>query len=210
MGKIEVRGYAEKEVNYDLVEVTIIFKAKEKTVARASEEVIKQSEVFLKRLKDKGINVDEIHFQGDSIDESHSYREEQFSIGKRTIQLLFPFNMDFMNYIMELIRNHGGDVEYETDYKLSVQEALHIELRKEAMLDAKKKAEDIATTLGMKVISLKTATLSTFYGGCDMLNIMKMSDDEDCDYCDEDYLSNDMHAAVIKESETINTVWIIE
>ena len=38
MAKIEVRGYAEKEVNCDLVEVTVTFKAKEKTVARASEE----------------------------------------------------------------------------------------------------------------------------------------------------------------------------
>ena len=51
MGKIEVRGYAEKEVNCDLMEITVTFKAKEKTVARASEEVMKQSEVFLKKLK---------------------------------------------------------------------------------------------------------------------------------------------------------------
>ena len=210
MAKIEVRGYAEKEVNCDLVEVTVTFKAKEKTVARASEEVMKQSEVFLKRLKGKGINVDEIHFQEDSIDESRSYREEQFTIAKRTIQMIFPFAMDFMNYIMELIQNHGGDVEYETEYRLSMQEELHVELRNEAMLDAKKKAEDIATTLGMSVVSLKTATLSNYYGGNDMLNIMKLSDDEDCDYCDEEYLSNDLRSAVVKESEAIHTVWIIE
>ena len=91
-----------------------------------------------------------------------------------------------------------------------MQEELHVELRNEAMLDAKKKAEDIATTLGMSVVSLKTATLSNYYGGNDMLNIMKLSDDEDCDYCDEEYLSNDLQSAVVKESETIHTVWIIE
>lgn len=210
MGKIEVRGYAEKEVNCDLMEITVTFKAKEKTVARASEEVMKQSEVFLKKLKDKGINVGEIHFQGDSVDESRSYRDEQFTLAKRTIQMIFPFAMDFMNFIMELIQNHGGDVEYETEYKLSTQEDLHIELRKEAMLDAKKKAEDIAASLGMKVVSLKTATLSNYYDGSDMLNIMKLSDDEECDYCDDEYLSNDMQSALIKEAETIHTVWNIE
>ena len=54
MGEITVRGYAEKEINYDLVALTITFRAREKTVGRATQEVMKQCDDFLKALCGKG------------------------------------------------------------------------------------------------------------------------------------------------------------
>lgn len=51
MGKITVIGQAEREVSYDQVTISIIFKAHEKTATRASEMVMRQCEDFLAALK---------------------------------------------------------------------------------------------------------------------------------------------------------------
>ena len=47
MGKITVQGYAEQEVNYDLVKIEITFRAKEKTSARANNPARKYMVFFL-------------------------------------------------------------------------------------------------------------------------------------------------------------------
>lgn len=210
MGKIEVRGYAEREVNYDITEINITFTAKERAASRASEEVMKQSELFLGKLRDKGVKLENIYFKGDSIDNSYPMREEQFAIAERKIQLVISFNMNFMNYIMELTQKYDGDVEYDVKFRLSEPEKIHVELRKEAMLDAKKKAEGIASVLGKRVVALKSANMSNYNKDFNIPKLMKLSEDQNLGYCGATYLSDEMQASVSKESEYIDTVWIIE
>ena len=209
MGKIEVRGFAEKEVNYDVTEINITFMAKEKTASRAAEGVLKQSEMFLGKLRDKGVKLENLYFQGDSVDNSYPMREEQFAIAERKIQLVIPFNMAFMNYIMELTQKYDGDVEYDVKFRLSEPEKIHVELRKEAMLDAKKKAEGIAAVLGKRVVALKSANMNNYNKVFNIPSIMRLSEDVEYCGCASPYLSDEMQASVSKESEYIDTVWII-
>ena len=52
MGKIEVRGNAERTVDYDLMKIKIDFHAKEETPDKASKKVMRECEEFLAKLKE--------------------------------------------------------------------------------------------------------------------------------------------------------------
>ena len=131
MGEITVRGYAEKEINYDLVALTITFRAREKTVGRATQEVMKQCDDFLKALCEKGVKVEELNLESDSIDSYHG-REQGIKSTERTIKVTIPFRMKFMNFIMNLIQEQSGDIDYQTEFCLSDPKKIHEELLKEA------------------------------------------------------------------------------
>ena len=210
MGKITVQGYAEQEVSYDLVKIEITFRAKEKTSARAAQEIMNQCESFLKELKRKGINPEEIHLEDDSVRNSYMAREETCITGARKIQLTIPFHMEFMNSVMEQIQTHQGNVDYNTEFCLSDPEAIHEQLLGRAVLDAKKKADAVAAALGQKVIALKTAE-PTINGKPErLLDYLKLSCDSVDEYCEEEYISNGLKAPLSKECVYVETVWIIE
>ena len=209
MGKITVVGCAKKEVTYDLVTITLTFKAKEKTSARASEEVIKKSEAFLKQLSAKGIPLENISLKEDRVEKSYYDRNEDWVSAKRGISITTQFSMDFMNFIMELIKKQSGEIEYHTEYSLSNHNQIHTALLQEAIQDSKKKAEGIAESLGQSVAGLKTA--STLHSGVaeEFLNCMQLNDCEEDDFCEQEYVSDALKAPTTIEVETVEAVWII-
>lgn len=210
MGKITVRGYAEKQVSYDLAVITITFRAHEKTAARASKEVMNQCDLFLQELSKKGVNVEEVCFKGDSVNKTYYNREKEITTAERCIEITVEFNMDFMNCIMELIQNHSGDIDYNTEYKLSNKDEIHALLYKEAVLDAKNKAENIAAALGQTVEELKTVDIGNYGVEVMCRNYLQLCDEDEGGYCGEEHISSNLQASFSKESETVGTVWIIK
>ena len=208
MGKITVHGYSEIEVDYDLVELTIKFQAREKTASRAAEEVMKQCDAFLKALESKGVKLDEIHMKEDSIGRTYRDRENDSVTADREIEFTMPFNMKFLNSIMTLIRNFSGDIEYHTDFKLKDTEKIQEELLQKAVLDAKKKAESIAAALGQRVLDLKSVMNGSSGEMEKCLNYEGLFDDED-EYFDEEYLSDALKVPISNERAVVETVWII-
>lgn len=73
MGKIEVRGSAERTVDYDLMKICINFHSSESTPEEASTKVMKECEEFLGRLKQGGFDISGIALKLDEIEKSHFY-----------------------------------------------------------------------------------------------------------------------------------------
>lgn len=210
MGKIKVHGYAEQEINCDLVKLTITFRAKEKNSARAAMETLNLCDGFLTSLKKRGIKPEELHLEADSINQSYMDRQETALKAVRKIQFTVPFQMDFLNSILEQIQKQAGNIEYSTEFCLSDPEKVHKQLLTKAVLDAKKKAEIVAEALGQKVIALKSAEPLRNGQLNQVLDYLTLECDEDDDFCEEQHISSHLQAPVSKESEIVETIWIIE
>ena len=205
MGKLTIKGYAEREVQCDAVELSIKFYIKAKNSAVATEKVITQSEEFLETITNWGVNIKNIYIENDSIDQE--YNENFLSVAAyREFKIRLNFDMTFINGLMDLIRDRGFDVDFDCDYKVSDQKSLHDELIKEALLNSKEKAESIANTMGCKIT------------GIDKLEY-RQYDDLYC-LCEcEHYLgeshkakkiSDNLQSPLTKFSESIEVVWIME
>lgn len=208
MGKITINGYAEKKVNYDIAVLNITFVARDKNASKAMQEVKRQTEDFLKNLKGKNINISEINFEKDDI--SSSYRSENELCAERELSMRIPYNMDFINYISNLIQDNNYDVSYDMNFELSERDNIHKELLKLAMQDARDKADVIAESMGQKVVALKSASTGSNRCMDKLLKCMSLVEEDDCYYDEDDSLSSELQASLSTESEMIETTWILE
>jgi len=209
MGKITIIGHAEKKVNYDIAVLDLSFFSTDKNASKAMQEVKRQTEDFLKHLKDKNVDISQINFDKDSI--SSSYRNENEMTATREILMRIPYNMDFINYISKLIRDNNYDVRYDMDFELSDENSIHKELLKEAMANAREKADAIAESMGQKVVALKSASAGQSRFMDQFLGCLDFCDEEECFEGEEDNsLSGELQAPLSKESESIETTWILE
>ena len=140
MGKLTIEGKASREFQYDLMEISLKFWAKEGSTTAALKKITQQSEEFLAIMDSTGIKIEEFRIRKDSV-ENEKY-SDKFSVkGERELSICIPFNMDFLNYIRDIIQKKAFDAEIDTTYKFSDIEKIHKELIRMALLDAKEKAE---------------------------------------------------------------------
>ena len=76
MNTIKIKGYASRKVNADRIRYTIGFISKDVKASRASEQVKKQCDIFLKDMKDLGFNVSKLHLDGDAIEKEYGQGEQ--------------------------------------------------------------------------------------------------------------------------------------
>ncbi|MBR2948229.1 MAG: SIMPL domain-containing protein [Lachnospiraceae bacterium] len=165
---------------------------------------MKQCDDFLKALCEKGVKVEELNLESDSIDSYHG-REQGIKSTERTIKVTIPFRMKFMNFIMNLIQEQSGDIDYQTEFCLSDPKKIHEELLKEAIQDAKMKADTIAKALGLQVQELKAASPGGYGLKDKFVNYMALSDD--IYFFEKEYISDNLRASVT--SEHVETIWLI-
>lgn len=205
MAKLAVAGYAKKDVSYDLITIKITFSSSDKSSARASKMVVGQCDTFLKKVQEKGLKINQIRLKEDSIRQERYTGEK--AVASREICIEMEYSMPFINFIMRLIQEQNCDIEYSTSYKLSNEKEIHEQLLKEAMLDSKRKAESMATSLGQKVIGLKSAENES-KREYSFFDIMEMNDDY---FDDEEYSpSDELQSPLSVESEEVIAVWIVE
>jgi len=209
MNTIKIKGYASRKANADRIRYTIGFVSKDVKASRASEQVKKQCDVFLKNMKELGFDVSKFHLDGDIIEKEYNKEEKK---AKRTVSFELPFDPKINNAIYTIIRKEDLNVETQTGFFLSDRNRLHNELLKEALLDSKRKAELIAEANNQKVKYAELISDNKYDADYD-----KDFDDSDLrcgDVCgivlDDDSLSAELSARQIEEYANLYVTWVIE
>ena len=160
MGGIMVKGSAQRRVDYDQVTIGISFTARKANAHEASERVLKECEDFLATLDEKGIDISQFELKRDDVSEE-SFRldsgKELYYSAVRSVQIRTVFDMETINVIREILIDSGSDTTFDIDYSLSNIESLQLELRLEALKNAKQEAEKMAGAIGKEVINLISA-----------------------------------------------------
>lgn len=211
MGKLTIEGKASREFQYDLMEISLKFWAKEGSTTAALKKITQQSEEFLAIMDSTGIKIEEFRIRKDSV-ENEKY-SDKFSVkGERELSICIPFNMDFLNYIRDIIQKKAFDAEIDTTYKFSDIEKIHKELIRMALLDAKEKAECIAQTMGQKVMGVQSVVIGESRLKSLISRSNKTATEESMDCYDSllNILSRRVQAPVTTESETVQVEWLIE
>lgn len=208
MGKLKINGKAEKEYSYNVMEITICFKAFEKYSSKAIEKVTTQCEDCLSILNSQGISIKNISINKDDITQEYRDSKLFFSV-KREIELRFPFDIRFSNFFMKLIEEKGYDVNVDIKPRMENDNEIRKELLKLAIEDSKNKATLIADMVNQKIVGIDSIEIGEKY----VLPIY-----EDISYAEEVILngidelpfSNQLKAPTTIEKESVEVVWIIE
>ncbi len=208
MGKLTIEGKAEKEYDYDLMEITVRFQVHEKSSAYAIMKVTMQCEECLSILNEQGISMDNIRIGEDSVEQE--YRNDKLNVtATREISMRLPFDTGFSNYFMELIREKEYEVDLDINPRLSKNKEINDELLKLAIEDSKNKATFIANAMNQKIT------------GIDSVKIIDRCYEGEIDYMclDQAYgiippgnlrFSNQLKAPITTKTASVEVVWIIE
>lgn len=211
MGKLTIEGKASKEYAYDLMEISITFRATKDSSAAALERVMKQSEKFLELLEQTGVSIENIRVGEDSV-KDNTFDEKIWVEARRNLKICTPFNMDFANYIREIVQKNDLDADVSTQYKFLNPEKIQDELIKLALEDSKEKATYIAGIMGQTIIGIDSVEI-----GCKKSKPFEAQKKEDCDtvLCYEELAldklrSRRLQAPQEPRVETVQVVWNIE
>lgn len=207
MGKLTIEGKATKEFSYDLMEISMTFRASESSTAAALEGVLAQSESFLALMEKAGIPSEKFQIGEDTTKKiQHSDRTEVCA--RREMKICTLFNMDFANYLRELVQKNKFDVDIQTKYRFSDTEKIHDELIKLALEDSKEKAAYIAEAMGQKLKEIDSVEIGE--------RIEESSKNRkalgEVRYYDEllSILSRRVQAPTEKMSESVQVIWNIK
>ncbi len=206
MGKLSIKGRAEREVKCDGAEISIEFYIQGKTTTEALRNIKKQSEKFLRLITAQGISLSDIHIEDVSVNQRFN-KEETSICATRKMMIRLPFNMKTINYLTEMIREQNFSVGFDCNYHIIDKKQLRDELMKEALADSKEKAEFIAESMGQKIVGIDNVEY-TRYDGDEWLYCE--GERGIISECHDMPLSNQLEAPLKKESETIDVVWLIE
>lgn len=209
MGKLMITGKAEREVCYDVVELTVTFCNDDKNSSDAIDTVIRQSEKFLSIIASKGADVSKIRMDDDSLERSSRYDDKRRSSARRSFCLCTAFDMKFINSISQIIRDENFNAEIKYEYILTNKNEIHKELLKEALDDSRKKAEMIATAVGEKIVGIEEMKLDNIKA-----YIRQHMEERELSFVDyyqsETSYSDELSSPITIETETVNVTWIIE
>lgn len=206
MGKLSITGKAEREVNYNAIEMFVTFSIHAKTTAEAVQIVMEQSEKFLELVTAAGVKMEDIHINDNSLEQD--YNDDELNVvAFREMKIRLHFDMAFVNSLMDIIREQDFSVDLECNYHLTNRNEVHMELMKEAIADSKKKAEIIAEIMGQKIIGIDSVEHSQ-YGNMDWMCCKSVILREGNDNAAP--LSNQLKSPLTTETETISVVWLIE
>ena len=150
MSIFEIKGNARREVACDIAVISINFKAVGQNPYEISQKVMKDCDDFIEKMSRLGFDIKDIHMCDDGV-EDNNYRDDYKMSANRKIIIKTVYDMKTINCIQSVLQQGKYDYELDVDGDLSSREALKLELTKEALLNSKKEAEQLAEVLGMKV-----------------------------------------------------------
>ena len=208
MSKLNIQGIGSKEYDYDTTEITLSFRYRGKNSVESVKHVKEQCEEFLVLIREAGIDIESIRISDDSV--SQNYYSQNFEvIATRSLQFIIPFNMEFANYIREIVADKKYDVEISTENKLSNIEEVRKELLKLAIEDSKEKAGYVAELMGQKIVGIESIETSEqqreknkMWLQCEQERGIAVKRDS--------VLSDSLKAPSTVEKETVDIVWILE
>ena len=213
MSIFEIQGQAKRNVNYDIAVVSITFTEKGENSYLASKAVMRECEQFFEKLDVDGITSSNAVLGDDSVSEDR-YADSSKVIANRKVEFRIAFNMEVINRIRQIIDENEYSTRFHIEYELSNEDQMtrhqarnkKEELLKEALLDSKKKAEDLAEALNMTVIGVKSVEAYSKLNGrtegiacersiCDYMGVPQFSH------------SNKLQAKEKELSESIEVKW---
>lgn len=114
MGNIKLTGEAKRQYRYDSMKITVGFKTFSKTASIAVKNSLKQSDEFIGILYEFGIDKESISLGENTVKEY--YRDEPQIQSLREIKIDTPFNMPFLNTIMDIIVDKKYDGQFTTSF----------------------------------------------------------------------------------------------
>lgn len=207
MGKLTVRGAAERELSYNEVELSLTFHCHAETTSQALHGITEQCEKFLERIKAAGVNMKDIRIGDNSIDQRYEHKKSSVCANKE-ISMRHEFDMTYINEIINIIKEQDFAIDFDCDYHLTNKKEIHDELLKDALADSKKKAEFMAEAIGQKVVGIDSIEYSGYsedYAIC-------------CEYAAgglalpnrTPLLSDQLEAPFTTENESVTVSWLIE
>ncbi|MGN1416242.1 MAG: SIMPL domain-containing protein [Oscillospiraceae bacterium] len=211
MGEMNVKGYAEKKIECDIIEYSLSFHAQGRTEAAALGAVNDELERFLTLIEEKGVKPDMFRIEENHTNRKYYSDKDTFPFeAVRKVSLTLPLDSAAVNWILHFLSDNGFKAETQESYICSTLNELHKELLKLAVRDSKEKAELLAQTLGKKLLGIKQ--LETKNG---ML--------EENMYCEQERgisvmaacgsassNSSRIKSPVRTESEEVDITWLIE
>lgn len=208
MGEMNVKGYAKREVECDLVRYKFDFEATGDSIAEAVYTVNRELERFLSIIEKKfKITPDVFRIESNSTSKSYnSSNDKDIYKANRKISALLPMKSGLSDLFMNVISGYKFNVELSESYVISNIKEIHKELLKLAIEDSKNKAEMIASFAGEKIAGIKT-----------LKNINSRFDS----YNEEEYMLDDilrvldsksslLSSPTVEESESVEIVWFLE
>lgn len=206
MGKLSVRGNAAKEYKYDLMIVKVYFQTHAVTSSKAMREVLSQCESFLSYLEEQGINLNNIQLGENGVEQQ--YDNDVMDVeATREVRIRLPFDMTFINALMEMLEKQPYDIDFDTEYLLSNEDEIRSTLIKEAVQDSKSKAEMIADTVGQHITGIESVSIGDFTGGNPTIDWMVQ---ESPRMASDLTHSNKLSAKTVTLSESVDVTWLIE
>lgn len=208
MGEMTVKGYAEREVECDLVKYVFKFEKIGYSIDNSVKAVSAELERFLEIIENKtGITPNIFKIVDNSTSKAYHSEKEQKYKAYRKISAVLPMSAEFSDFLMNIIAKHEFNVEVDENYIVSNIEEINKELLKLAIEDSKDKAEMIAVFAGEKICGIKTLKI---------LTSSSSSNEEDEGYALDDILktldskSSQLSSPVVKLSQNVDITWSIE
>lgn len=174
-GQIRMEGKSSREVAYDVMDVTVTFRAREKNSQKVLAELDKQTEDFLKVFKELGFEIKSFQIGNNNVEQHRASvvppwlrrelrdkevdiyldREEDYATGERVLKLALPFNMKVRNIIDQAVLEEKLSVDIDTSYRVAKEPEIREELIREAIAKSKALAEVLATSANQRIIGVK-------------------------------------------------------
>lgn len=205
MSIFNIEGFAKREVECDIANIEITFRATGKNSHEVSGKVMGQCDSFLEMMIKAGIKAESFSFEDDSVDES-SYDDSYKVCAERSVSLRIPFDMKKINFIQSTLKSGKFDYELSVDGDLSNKAEIRSELSKEALKNSRQEAEQIAEVLGIKV------------KGVEFISQIGWEEDEANCICEKEVClervtprpSNNIGSKKITENVNLKIKWILE
>ncbi len=206
MGKIKIRGSANKEFKADIMKVNISISAFGETPASAISQGKKETEKVLQLLAGMGMDIAKVTMKSDTLSEPSRYDDEDFYYFEKRISFTTDANLAVIDSLSAGIANKKINATYNEVFNLSFIQSAKDEVLREALMNAKKKAEEIAGTLGKKVIGVEEIKGEDF----------EEIDNEEL-FCEKYFPGNasgmlapQLSPDTVSIEKSINVIWIVE
>lgn len=207
MKQIKVKGYAKKEFVADIMEIRISISTRGETPSIALNKGKRETERVLQLLVDIGLDLANISMINDEVSEPSRYDDEKTFHFEKDVSFKTNVNLEMIEKISSGIMDEEINATYTESFALMDHASAEKNVLQSALIDAKKKAEAIAETLGQKVVGIECAK-------CDDYNDEENEDSMVHKLClcegSGSSLASKLSPRTIQIDKSIDVAWIIE
>ncbi|MGN0697049.1 MAG: SIMPL domain-containing protein [Oscillospiraceae bacterium] len=212
MGEMNVKGYAEKKIECDIVEYTLSFHAEGRSSAAALGAVNDELERFMTLIGEKGIQPDLFRIEENHTKKRYCSDNDPLKFeAVRKVSLTLPLDPAAVNEMLHFLSENGFKAESQESYICSTLNEQHKELMQLAVRDSKEKAELLAQSLGKSVLSMKLLRTKCETPDDLIYDEIELGITANMPPCGSAPLSSDVLKTPVRtESEEVEITWLIE